>query len=125
MKSEEVGILVQCHCPGLPGTEDPRIGKAVHAAKKDPALQGELARQQAFDERNLAALEQVTVPQALLAKLAGSPETGARALSGKRALLQPVVLAIAIGALVLLGWGGVTVWDRMHSFPGKDSRCRS
>ena len=124
MKKEEVGILVQCHCAGLPGTEDPHIAKAVRAAEKDPALQGELARQRAFDQRCLAALETVMLPQALLGKIAAGQATGTRPLSGKGALLQPVVLAIAIGAAVLLGWGGVTLWNRAHDFPGKDSAVR-
>ena len=112
---------MQCHCAGLPGTEDPGIGKAVRLAEKEPALQGELARQRAFDERNLIAVEQVMLPPALLAKLAAGQEASGRSLSGRGALLQPVVLAIVIGAVVLLGWGGVTLWNRMHSFPGKDA----
>ncbi len=124
MKSEEAAFLVQCHCAGLPGTEDPRIAKAVRAAEKDPTLQGELARQRAFDERHLAAVEQLMLPQAFLGKLAAGQATGARTLSGKAALLQPVVLAIVIGALVLLGWGGATLWNRAHSFPGKDNVMR-
>jgi hypothetical protein len=115
---------MQCHCAGLPGTEDPRIAKAVRAAEKDPALQGELARQRAFDERHLTAVEQVVLPQGLLGKLAASQGTEIRKLSGKAILLQPVVLAIAIGAAVLLGWGGVTLWNRANSFPGKDSVMR-
>ena len=124
MKNEEATIFMQCHCAGLPGTEDPRIAKAVRMAEKDAALQAELARQRTFDERNLAALDHVMLPQELLAKLAASQEPGARALSGKAALRQPVVLAILIGALVLLGWGGITLWNRAHSFPGKDSAVR-
>ena len=124
MKSEEAGLLIQCHCAGLPGLEDPRISKAVRAAEKDPALQGALAKQRAFDERYIAAIEQVGMPQALLAQLAAGQPAGARKLSGKAVLLQPVVLAIVIGAAVLLGWGGVTLWNRAHSFPGKDSVVR-
>ena len=124
MKSEDTAILVQCHCAGLPGTEDPRIAKAVRAAEKEPALQAELERQRAFDERNLAALEQVMLPPALMGRIAAGQAAGAPALSGKTALLQPVVLAIVIGAVVLLGWGGVTLWNRAHSFPGKDSVIR-
>ena len=124
MKNDDPGILMQCHCAGLPGTEDPRIAKAVRAAEKDPALQGELARQRAFDERNLAALEQVMLPPVLLGRISADQSPGVRVLSGKAALLQPVVLAIVIGAAVLLGWGGVTLWNRAHSFPGKDSVMR-
>ena len=45
-------------------------------------------------------------------------------MSGKAVLLQPVGIAILIGAAVLLGWGGVTLWNRAHSFPGKDSVMR-
>lgn len=124
MKNEEAEVLIQCHCAGLPGTEDPRIGKAVRLAEKEPALQGALARQRAFDERNLIAVEQIMLPPALLAKLAAGQEASGRPLSSKGALLQPVVLAIVIGAIVLLGWGGVTLWNRMHSFPGKDDVIR-
>lgn len=124
MKNSQAVILTQCHCPGLPGTEDPRIAKAVRVARKDPALQAELARQRAFDERHLAAVEKVMLPQALLGKLAAGQAEGGRGLSGKGALLQPVVLAIVIGAAVLLGWGGVTLWNRAHSFPGLDSAMR-
>ena len=124
MKNEEAAVLIHCHCAGLPGTEDPRILKAVRAAEKDPGLQAELARQRAFDARVLTAVEQVMLPQALVARLAAGPEPGVRALSGKAALLQPVVLAILIGAVVLLGWGGVTLWNRAHSFSGKDSAIR-
>jgi hypothetical protein len=124
VKSEEAGILMQCHCAGLPGTEDPRITKAIRAAGKDPALRGELERQRALDGRYLAAIEQVIVPQALLGRLAASPGTGGRKMSGKAVLMQPVGLAILIGAAVLLGWGGVSLWNRAHSFPGKDSVMR-
>jgi len=69
---------MQCRCAGLPGTEDPRIVKAVRAAEKDPVLQAELARQLEFDQRNLAALEQVTLPQAFdyLAYIAQATPTG-------------------------------------------------
>jgi hypothetical protein len=123
VKSEDAGILMRCACPGLPGTEDPRIAKAVKAAEKDPALQAELARQRALDERHLAALEQVMLPQALLAKLEAG-QAAAKKLSGKAFLMQPVGLAIVIGAAVLLGWGGVTLWNRAHAFPGKDSVMR-
>ena len=124
MKSEEIATLMQCHCAGLPGTEDPRIAKAVRAAEKDPTLQAELTRQRAFDERFLAELEQIAMPQALLERLAAGEEASERHFSGKGALLQPVVLAIVIGALVLLGWGGVTLWNRAHTFPGKESAIR-
>jgi hypothetical protein len=124
VKNEEAATLVQCHCAGLPGTEDPRIAKAVRVAERDPVLQGELARQRAFDQRHLEALEKVLLPQALLGEIAAGQATGARALSGKGALLQPVVLAILIGAAVLLGWGGVMLWNRAHDFPGKDSAVR-
>ena len=123
MKNEEAAVLMQCHCAGLPGTEDPRIVKAVRVAEKDAVLQGELAKQREMDGRNLAAVEQVMLPQAVLTRLAGQAPC-APALSGKAALMQPVVLAILIGALVLLGWGGVTLWNRAHSFPGKDSAVR-
>ncbi len=124
MKSEEVAILMQCHCAGLPGTEDPRIVKAVRAAEKDPALQAELARQRALDGRCLAAVEQVMLPPSLLGRLAGGEAAGGKRLSGKAVLLQPVGLAIVIGAAVLLGWGGVTLWNRAHDFPGKESVMR-
>jgi len=124
VKSAEAEILVQCHCAGLPGTEDPRIAKALRAAEKDPALREGLALQRALDQQHLAALEQVTLPQAFLGRLAAGQAPGARPLSGKGALLQPVVLAILIGAAVLLGWGGLTLWNRAHSFPGKDSVSR-
>ena len=124
MRNEEAAILMQCHCPGLPGTEDPRIVKAVRIAAKDPGLKGELARQRAFDDRHLKALEQVMLPQSLLGRLAAGEAGAGRKLSGKAALMQPVVLAIAIGALVLLGWGGLELWNRAHDFPGKDSALR-
>jgi hypothetical protein len=124
VKSEEAGILMRCHCPGLPGTEDPRISKAVKAAEKDPALQGELARQRALDERQLNAVEQVMLPPALLAKLDAAHTEGARKMSGKAVLLQPVGVAILIGAATLLGWGGVSLWNHEHSFPGEDNVMR-
>ncbi len=115
---------MQCHCAGLPGTEDPRIAKAVRLAEKDPTLELELARQRALDEQHLAAVEQVMLPPTLLAKLAASHETGGRKLTGKAVLLQPVGIAIVIGAAVLFGWGGVMLWNRAHSFPGEDSLMR-
>jgi len=115
---------MRCRCPGLPGTEDPRIAKAVKAAEKDPALQVELARQRALDDRQLTAVEQVMLPPALLAKLDAAHAAGVRKLSGKAVLLQPVGLAILIGAAVLLGWGGVSLWNRAHSFPGMDDVMR-
>ena len=76
MKSEEAAIFMQCHCPGLPGTEDPRVGKAVRIGEKDVALQGELTRMRALDERCLTAVEQVMLPAALLARLAASDGAG-------------------------------------------------
>ena len=124
MKFEEAAILMQCHCPGLPGTEDPRITKAVRMAEKDPALQGDLARQRAADERRIAEIRQIAPPGPLVEKIAEAHAAGERPLAGKGALLQPVVLAIVIGALVLLGWAGWTLWDRSQSFPGKDSVMR-
>jgi len=124
VKSEEAGLLLQCHVAGLPGTEDPRIAKAVRAAEKDTELHGELERQRAFDERNLAALEHVIVPQAVLARIAASDGSTARQFSGKAALMQPVVLAIGLGAAVLLGLGGLTLWNRAHTFPGEDGAMR-
>lgn len=124
MKSEDSAIFVQCHCAGLPGTEDPRVAKAVRAAGKDIGQKAALARQQAFDARQLSAIEQVMLPPALLARLAATPAPGARPLSGKAALLQPVVIAIAIGAAVLIGWAGVSLWNRAHTFPGKDNVIR-
>jgi hypothetical protein len=119
VKSEEAAVFMQCHCAGLPGTEDPRIVKAVRAAEKDRALQAELARQRAFDERNLTAIEQVTLPASFIGKLKEG-HAAVRPLSGRKALMQPVVVAIAIGAAVLVGWAGVSVWNRAHTFPGKD-----
>jgi len=124
MKTTEAAILMHCQCDGLPGPEDARIVKAVRFAEKDPALREGLARIRAFDERQLAALDEVMAPPALLANLAEANAGTARPLSGKAALLQPVVLTILIGAAVLLGWGGVTLWNRVHSFPGKDSVVR-
>ena len=124
MKNEEAAILMQCHCPGLPGTEDPRIAKAVKAAEKIPALQPELSRQRALDEQQLTALEQVGLPPTLLAKLVEGHSAGAKKLGGKAFLLQPIGMAIVIGAAVLLGWGGVALWNHAHSFPGKDSVMR-
>jgi hypothetical protein len=127
VNGDEASVLMQCRCAGLPGTEDPRIAKGVKFAEKDGALKEELARQRALDERCLAEVEQLTLPQGLLGKLAAGDETAGRGLGGlggKKALMQPVVLAIAIAALVLLGWGGVSLWNRAHSFPGKDSAMR-
>jgi hypothetical protein len=124
VKTEEAGILMRCACPGLPGTEDPRIARAIKAAEKDPELQPELAHQRSLDERNLKAIEQVMLPQALIGKLEAGQAAGPRKLSGKAFFLQPVVLAILIGAAVLLGWGCVTLWNRTHSFPGEDSVMR-
>jgi hypothetical protein len=124
MKNQEAAILMQCRCAGLPGTEDPRIGKAVRLAEKDPVLKEDLARQRALDERYLTALGQVTLPQPLVASLAASQGSGVRKMSGKAVLMQPVGMAIVIGAAVLLGWGGVTLWNRAHSFPGMDSVMR-
>ena len=124
MKNAEAALYLQCHRAGLPGTEDPRIAKAVRAAEKDPTLQAALARQRAMDERNVASVEQIALPQALLARLAAAPEKPSRPLSGKGVLMQPVVLAIVIGALVLLGWAAVTLWNRAHYFTGKDSCIR-
>lgn len=124
MKGEEAAVLMQCHCAGLPGTEDPRISKAVRAAERDPALQEELARQRTFDERHLAAVEQLMMPQALLGKLAAGPAAGGRGLAGKGLLKQPAVLAVLLGAATMLGWGGVMLWNKAHSFTGKDSVMR-
>ncbi len=124
MKSEEAGVLIQCHCVGLPGTEDPRIAKAVRQAEKEPELKEQLARQRAFDERNVATVEHVSIPLSLLSRLAGGNATAERRMSGKAFLAQPVGLAIVIGAAVLLGWGGLLLWNRAHSFPGKDNVMR-
>jgi len=122
VKTNGALLLLQCHCPGLPGTEDPRIVKAVRVAEKDPELQPALERQRAFDQRILTALGQVMLPQTFLGSLAGA--AGSRPRRGKGTLLQPVVLAIAIGAAVLVGWGAYTVWNRASSFPGKDVAIR-
>ena len=124
MKNAEAEIYLQCHCAGLPGTEDPRIAKAVRLAEKDAALRGELTRLRAFDGRQLDATEQVMLPQPFIGRLVAAHAAAARPLTGKAALMQPVVLAIAIGAAVLLGWGGMTLWNRAHTFPGKDSVMR-
>lgn len=124
MKGADTGILLQCHCPGLPGTEDPRIGKAVKAAEKDQQLQAEFARQRALDERHLAAIEQVMLPQALLAQLLAGHATRNRKPTGKAFFLQPVVVVILIAAGTLVGWGGVSLWNRLHAFPGKDNVLR-
>ncbi len=124
MKSEEAAILMQCHCAGLPGTEDPRISKAVRMAEKEAELREEFARQRVFDERNIAAVDHVMLPQSLVARLAAGHAGAGRKMSGKAFFAQPVGLAIVIGAAVLLGWGGVTLWNRAHSFPGKDSVMR-
>ena len=124
MKNEEAAIYMHCHCAGLPGTEDPRVAKAVRVAEKDAAMKAAMAKQRELDARNLAAVEQVMLPPSFLSKLAsGLPATG-RPLSGKAFFLQPVVLTILIAALVLLGWGGVTLWNRAQDFPGKDSVMR-
>jgi hypothetical protein len=64
------------------------------------------------------------IPQPLLAKLAAAHPADAPKLTGKAFFLQPVVLAIVIGAAVLLGWGGFTLWNNVHSFPGKESVMR-
>jgi hypothetical protein len=123
VKSDEATIYMQCHCAGLPGTEDPRIAKAVRAAAKDAALKTALAHQQELDRRNLGAVEQVMLPPAFLGRLAAGQASTARP-TGKAFLLQPVVLAIVIGALVLLGWGAYSLWNRAQDFPGKDSVIR-
>jgi hypothetical protein len=124
VKNEEASILMRCHCPGLPGTVDPRIAKALKAAAKDPALQPDLDRQQSLDERNLTALEQVVIPQPLLEKLVAGHAAGAKKLGGKAFFLQPIGMTIIIGAFVLIGWGGLALWNHAHAFPGKDSVAR-
>jgi hypothetical protein len=124
VKPAEAGILVQCQCPGLPGPEDPRITKAVRAAKKDRTLRADIERMRAFDGRHLAAIEQIALPPAFLTKLAAAHAAGPRRPSGKAVLFHPIGLAIVIGALVLLGWGGLTFWDHEHSFTGKDNVMR-
>ena len=50
----------------------PRIAKAVRAAEKEAGLKEELARQRKLDAENLAALEQVTLAAALLARIAAA-----------------------------------------------------
>jgi hypothetical protein len=124
VNNEESAIYMQCHCAGLPGTEDPRVAKAVKSAGKDPALKSVLARQQNLDGRNLSAIEQVMLPPNFLGKLAAEPASAARPLSGRAVFLQPVVLALLIAVAVLLGWGGVSLWNRAHDFPGKDNVMR-
>lgn len=115
---------MQCHLPGLPGVEEARIAKAVRTAANEPELKDELDRQRTLDEENVAALEAVGLPPALLARLAAAVPAETKPFSGKNSLRQPVILAILIGALVMLGWGGYAFWNRENSFPGKDDVLR-
>ena len=124
MKPEEAALLAQCHREGLPGVEEARIAKAVRTVEKEAGFKEELEQQRKLDADHLAALEEVALPPALLARIAAAVPAETKPFSGKNALRQPVIQAILIGALVLLSWGGYTLWNREHSFPGKDDVMR-
>lgn len=118
MNAKTAEVLLPCYRPGK--KLDPRIIKAVRFAEGDPTLAQMLSDQMDFDEQMVDAIHFIKPPDDLRQKLAElSAETMAERKPVHRHLLNPAVLAIAFGVLVIIGF---LVWneiERRADFPGR------
>ena len=98
------------------GGDEPRISKAVKAALDNPEQRGELEAQMALDKQWHDAVGLITMPATL-----SIPALEATRPAGLRNVVrQPVVLAMLIAFLVVLGVSAFLAKRKMDEFPGRD-----
>lgn len=118
MNAKLAEVLLPCYRPGK--KLDPRIIKAVRFSESDPTLARMLSDQMDFDEQMVDAIHFIKPPADLREKLnALTAEAAAAGTPVHRHLLNPAVLAIAFGVLLIIGF---LVWSEMESledFPGR------
>lgn len=120
MNAEDAAALLPLYRPGRPA--DSRLQKAVRTAEKDPALAQQLAEQQAFDDRITEVIRSITPPADLMAKLRqGGARTDAPPPKLRSQAFHPVVLTAILGVLLIAGFIGWTVMERMEKFDGKEA----
>lgn len=121
MNPETAELLIRCHRPATRGA-DARIQKAVKAAGKNPELKARLETQMKFDEQCVSAIGAIELPAGLAERLGAAEQRPPFDL--KAAMRQPPFLAVVIALFVLAVWGVIYGWNRLQSFPGKDSAAR-
>ena len=96
---------------------DKRVLKAVQIAGKSPLLREKLNSQKQFDDKLVAAIHLIQPPEDLKQKLAVTK--CARPLCSQ--LLNPAMLSVVFGVLLMIGF---LVWEdlsRRESFPGREA----
>jgi len=111
MNAQQAKFILQGYRPNGADAGDATFCEALEYARNDPALREWFAREQAFDTRVTAKLNEIPVPPGLReAILAGGRVTAAEA-PRRASWRQPVWLALA-ASIVLLLVAGVTRWSR-------------
>src|SRR5438067_11224611 len=97
---------MRCYRPAAVPGEDARVQKAARAAARDETLKKKLAAQIELDERCARLVNSITLPPALVEKLAAMPEPPeTRGFQWRSGLRQPPILAACIAFAVMIGWG--------------------
>jgi hypothetical protein len=113
--------LLPCHCPGRPN--DGRIEKAVRVAEGDQALREKLEAQRQWDNQIMEVIRSIEPPGDLRARL-NSHRGPVKAPPIRSHLLNPAILAVILGLLVLAGLLVKTELERRENFPGRGQVAR-
>lgn len=119
MNLEEAASLLPLHRPGK--NNDSRVQKAVRTAEGDAALAARLRSQQEFDTKLVGVIHSIKPPEDLRAKL----RTASAACEPPKPKLRshalhPVVVTALLGVLLIAGFIGWTVLERMERFDGRE-----
>ena len=98
-----------------------RLQKAVRLAEGNETLRQKLSDQMEFDDQIVDVIHFIRPPEDLREKLR---EVSARARPGgklRRQILNPAVLTAIVGVLLILGFIGWSIKEKLERFPGRES----
>jgi len=119
MNADDALALLPLHRPGREAGS--RVQKAVRFAKNDLALSQQLAAQQEFDSRITDVVHSIVPPENLREKLRGACARPDEKPRLRTHAFNPVVLTAIAGVLLIAGFFGWTVMERMEKFEGRDA----
>jgi hypothetical protein len=120
MNAETAELLLRCYRPGKAG--DSRTQKAVKFAEQDPELKKKLQEQVQFDEQIVDVIHYIAPPDNLRQKLndlSAQPRSEKAGL--RKQMINPVVLTAIFGVLLILGFLGFVIMERMEKFAGREN----
>lgn len=115
MKNEEAKFLLHAYRPSGRDANDPAMAEALTQARQDPGLRDWFAREQAHGSAVSEKLNSITPPANLRDAILTGARAGQAAEFKHRAWRQPVWLAFAAVAALLLAFGS---WWRFAPVPG-------